>query len=46
LLDSWDGVGGDVDVEVGVVGVFVVGDVEGEGVAELPECAASFFPDS
>jgi len=45
-LDSWDGVGGDVEVEVGVGGEFGEGDVEGEGVAELPEWAASFFPDS
>jgi hypothetical protein len=36
-LDPGDGVGGDVDVEVGLVGVLVVGDAEGEGVAELPE---------
>lgn len=37
LLDSGDGVGGDVDVEVGLVGVLVVGDAEGEGVAQLAE---------
>ena len=37
LLDPGDGVCGDVDVEVGLVSVLVVGDSEGECVAELPE---------
>jgi hypothetical protein len=34
-LATRDGVGGDVDLEGGLVGVLVVGDAEGEGVTEL-----------